>query len=155
MSKKAFTLIEVILVITIVAILAAITLPRLGGRDFFMRLTLRTTAHQVASDIRYTRRLAITDAEKYIIKFWPARHEYGIYREAVDYPDNANLTGEIKEIPLEISMYFSNKKKFTFERLGNAAVSGILNLKTGANEEYQYDIIVEPVTGSAITERIS
>jgi len=53
--KKAFTMIEIIFVISIIGILAAVIIPRTGSNK------LNEAAIQVVSHIRYTQHLAIVD----------------------------------------------------------------------------------------------
>ncbi len=53
--KKAFTLIEIIIVLVIVGIMASFTIPKLNRND------LRLAADQIVSHIRYTQHLAIID----------------------------------------------------------------------------------------------
>jgi len=57
MSKlhKAFTMLEAIMVITVIGILAAVAIPRLQTD------TTQEAADQILSDIRYTQHLALTD----------------------------------------------------------------------------------------------
>ena len=59
--NTAFTLIELIVVILIAAILAAIAVARWPGG----RINLNATAQQLASDIRYTQTLAMSRAQDY------------------------------------------------------------------------------------------
>jgi prepilin-type N-terminal cleavage/methylation domain-containing protein len=56
--KKAFTLVELILVVVIVGIISAVMVPRLN------RSTLDEAAHQIVTHIRYTQHLALMD-DKY------------------------------------------------------------------------------------------
>ncbi|RUT49083.1 prepilin-type N-terminal cleavage/methylation domain-containing protein [Campylobacter fetus] len=53
--KKAFTLIEIIVVLVIIGIMASFTIPKLNRND------LRLAADQIVSDIRYTQHLAMID----------------------------------------------------------------------------------------------
>jgi len=146
--KKAFTLVEAILTIVIMGILAAVVLPRFVKEGFVGGLTLRKTTSQIASDIRYTRQLAITNAIRHIIRFDFARKEYRIYRDRVS---SANQVGETKTIPPDASC--SGTRQFDFYPLGNAVFSGSglnLSLKTR-----QYRIRVESPSGAVVVEKIS
>jgi prepilin-type N-terminal cleavage/methylation domain-containing protein len=53
--KKAFTLIELIFVVIVISILAAVMIPNIQNNS------LKQAAHQVAADIRYTQHLAMID----------------------------------------------------------------------------------------------
>ena len=142
--KKSFTLVEVILAITIMGILAAIVLPRFGKEGFVGSLTLRTTTSQIASDIRYTRQLAITKASRHYIKF--TTKEYAIY-------DNNDIQiGETKKIPPDAAC--SGTSQFDFSSIGGCTLGGgtYLFLSLGAN---QNRITVEIPTGAVVIEKIS
>ena len=79
-QKKSFTLVEAILTIVIMGILAGVILPHFVKEGFLGDLTLRSTVSQIASDIRYARQLAITNAAQYSIKFNFGLKEYRIYK---------------------------------------------------------------------------
>lgn len=130
--------------IIIMGILAAVVLPRFGG-GFVEGLTLRTATSGITSDIRYTRQLAITNSEHYLIKFYFSQKEYKIYR---DKEKSQNQVGETKKIPADISC--SGTDQFDFYSLGNADFNGSgLNLSVATR---QYRIRVEPSSGAVVVE---
>lgn len=142
-QKRSFTLVEVILTIAIMGILAAVVLPRFG-KAFIEDLTVRSASSQIASDIRYTRRLAITNAGHYLIKFNLTQNEYNIIS-----PNNQTI--ETKKIPSNISC--SGTDQFDFYSLGNCLFAGEgLSLSLSAS---QYNITAEPPTGAVVVEKIS
>lgn len=148
-KKKGFTLIEVIVVVILVAVMAAVALPHYRV-DYTTKVRMKNAVLQIVSDIRYTRRLAVTDidANRYIIRFYFADHTYGIYRNSIS---QANLIGELNTIPSEITP--SGQRRYNFFQLGNAnySGSGILTL-TGPS--YTYTISVIKATGKVtITEQ--
>jgi general secretion pathway protein H len=57
-AQHGFTLIEMLVVLTIAALIVGLALPRLTGAE--EKATLRTAAHQVAAALRNTRSLAMT-----------------------------------------------------------------------------------------------
>ena len=57
-AQHGFTLIEMLVVLTIAALIVGLALPRLTGAQ--EKATLRTAAHQVAAALRNTRSLAMT-----------------------------------------------------------------------------------------------
>ena len=65
---RGFTIIEVAMVIVIVGIMAALTIPRFNT---FYSIKLSGAAKKVTSDIRYTQQLAVTRHENYNINFSP------------------------------------------------------------------------------------
>jgi prepilin-type N-terminal cleavage/methylation domain-containing protein len=58
-STQGFTYIEIIIVLSIMSTLAAISMPRMNG--FIEDLQLRTTAYQLHHDIRFIQQQAITN----------------------------------------------------------------------------------------------
>jgi len=148
--KSSFTLVEVILTIVIMGILAAVVLPRFVKTGFIEGLTLRSAVSQVASDIRYTRRLAITNSRHYIIKFDFIQKEYKIYKDSI-LP--SNQIGETKKIPGNISC--SGTGQFDFYSLGNCLLSPISGGFSLSLTTSQYRITAEPPTGAVIVEKMS
>jgi len=144
--KKSFTLVEAILAITIMGILAAIVLPRFGKEGFVESLTLRTTTSQIASDIRYTRQLAITKASRHYIKLDFPNKEYAIY------DNNGIQISETKKIPSVVVC--SGAGQFDFSSIGGCTLGGgtylLLSLSTHQNR-----ITVETPTGAVVVEKIS
>jgi prepilin-type N-terminal cleavage/methylation domain-containing protein len=59
--RKAFTLVEVLVVVAILGVLAAVTVPRLQF-DTIHRRQAEAAAAKMAADLRLTRRLAIANA---------------------------------------------------------------------------------------------
>jgi prepilin-type N-terminal cleavage/methylation domain-containing protein len=143
-----FTLVEAILTIAIIGVLAAITLPRFVKGGFFEGLALRTAVSQIASDIRYTRTLAIANCGHYLINFNCTAKEYSIYKNSISL---ANRIGEIKKISSDVVCLGTSQ--FDFYNLGNCVFSGqglSLNLSTG-----KYNIKVESPTGAVLVEKSS
>lgn len=158
MTKKAFTLTEVIITIAIVAILAAVTLPRIGGRDYLKLLELRTISYQLASDIRYTRRLAISNSRNYFIQIVTnedGTKTYDIYEGTPELPVGKFMVRSFPQtIPAAINV--TGATEFTFQPFGNPRLGGIVTLGSVRlrGQDYSYEITVEPVTGAAITRAL-
>jgi len=139
-QKKAFTLIEIIITVLLVGILAAAVIPRLGGMDVIDRLRARAIAHEIAVDMGYARRLAITHSEDYAIQFDFALGTYdiltGVPLQSIgkDFP---------KAVPQRVTL--SGTNQFTFERLGNTTAGGTVQV-SGSTQIF--NITVDAVTGS-------
>ncbi|MEW6101771.1 MAG: prepilin-type N-terminal cleavage/methylation domain-containing protein [Candidatus Omnitrophota bacterium] len=146
--RRAFTLVEAILTIAIIAILAMVVLPRFTKESFVDSLTLRSATSRLASDIRYTRQLAITDSSRHYILFDFAQKKYFIYRDG----SPPVLIGETMDIDSKINL--AGTARFDFEALGNCLSysGGGLSLSIGA---LQNRISVEIVTGAVVIEKIS
>lgn len=154
LSLTGYTLVEAILTILIMGILAAVVLPHFVKEGFLGDLTLRTTASGITSDMRYTRQLAITDANSsihYLIKFNFTQKQYNIYNTTIA---PANQIGETKKISSNITC--TGTDQFDFSSFGNCEIcisnGGVLNLFLGS---HQYQISVDPPTGAAVSEKIS
>jgi len=63
-----FSVIEVLFVVVVMGILAAVVIPRLGRGLHFDRLTVYTITHQISADTRLARRMAITNGQQYRIR---------------------------------------------------------------------------------------
>jgi len=139
-QKKAFTLVEIIITVLLVGILAATVMPRLGGMEIIDGLRARGITHDIAVDMGYARRLAVTHSQDYEIKFNTGLGTCDITTGSppqsigVDFP---------KTIPSNITI--SGKKKFEFQKLGNAKAGGTLVVTCGT---HIYNVTVDAVTGS-------
>jgi prepilin-type N-terminal cleavage/methylation domain-containing protein len=71
---KGFTLVELIMVLVIIAILAAVVIPRVGF-DVPSRGSLEGAAHMIASDIRYAQEWAMANRTSKTITF-PGGNSY-------------------------------------------------------------------------------
>jgi len=74
-NPNGFTLIEVILVTLVIAILAAVIIPRVGF-DTAPRASVEGAAHMVASDIRYTQECAMSTRTSKTITFSAGGNSY-------------------------------------------------------------------------------
>lgn len=72
-KSTGFSLLELVVVISVIAILAASLIPRISSDA----LTIAAQAEQVASDIRYTQSLAMTQGQRYRVNF-PSTTTYTI-----------------------------------------------------------------------------
>jgi len=127
MRKTGYSLVEVLMVVCLLAILAAIAVPRMGA-DFIVKMKVRTTARNLMSDLRYARRLAITRNESHTLNVNAANNEYSIHNSA------GAQVGETRSVDSAITL--DADKTFMFESLGNANfVSDIgVSLSTDGNK---------------------
>jgi len=141
-----FTLIELIMIIAVVGILTAISLPQIGGSDFFEKLKCRTVGHHITSDIRYTRRLAITNGKDYRINF-----DFGAHTYDVEHDVGGTWTSVGQDYPktVESEVTLSGINIFEFDKLGGATLHGVLNMSIGAQNR---TITVDEITGSVVLE---
>ncbi len=98
-NEKGFTTLELIFVIVIAGIMAAIAIPRMGNVS---NVDAYTTARQVKSDIRYTQQRAMSKFKKTRIEFVGGADTYSIYTE----------TGGVRTIIANKSLPSSSKATF-------------------------------------------
>lgn len=137
MRKIGYTLIEILFVVIVLAILAGIVIPRLGF-EFTIKMKVKTAAQRLISDLRLTRRLAVTNNENYRLDVDSTIKEYRIY----DSGDTQ--VGATRSIDSNITI--SADKDFIFESLGNASVSSDISISLSAGGN-QADIAVTTATG--------
>ena len=137
MQRKGYTLLEILFVVIVLAILAGIAIPRLGV-GFSTKMKVKTAAQRLVSDLRYTRRLAITNNEDYRLSVDSSEKEYSIY----DSGDTQ--VGETRSVDSDITI--STDKDFIFESLGNASVSSDTDISLSASGN-QADITMTTATG--------
>ena len=114
--KKAFTMLELIMVIVVIGILAAVVVPRTGSNK------LGEAAVQLVSHIRYTQHLAMvddkfdsTDPDNWYKKRWQIIFSntttasdilYSIYSDGSTYTGNADA-GEVASDPMSPDKFLS------------------------------------------------
>jgi Tfp pilus assembly protein FimT len=123
----SYTTLEILLVIILLAVFVAIVLPRFGAGDLLNKQSLRAIAYNIASDIRATRQLAMTNAQAwtYSIQFDFAQKQYSIIA-----PDK---TIETKTIPSAVTA--SGTPRYDFSSLG-ATATGTINLTIASGESW-------------------
>ena len=140
----AFTLIEVLLIVVIIGVLAAIVIPRVTKKGLYNKYLVYTTAHRVAADLRLARRLAVTTGDEHRLKFFKigGSGDYNEYR--VEQKDGHDwvLVGEAKNIPDEIIV--SGDKDVRFKANGSANKNRTFNYEL---ETYRYRVTVRKATG--------
>ena len=158
LRSYGFTLIEIIVVISILAALTAVALPRLGAGDLMAKLRLRSSAQQTLSSIRYTRRLAVTygstNSAGYTINFYNAdgsqNEPYAQY-EIVNNSDSSIVEERLidSENPDQPEISCTGGNSFTFLPLGNATSGGTLTLSRAGQTLI---ITIEQATGIVFME---
>ncbi len=135
-KRRGFTIVEILFVIVVMAILAAIVIPRFSGSGFYDRYLTYTTAHKVAADIRLARRLAVTHGKDHRVIFSNVggSNQYVIEEDAGGWVQ----VSEGKIISDEINL--SGDSEIEFSSNGAAASSGTFRFAIGT-DRYQIDVI--------------
>ena len=138
--SDGYSLLEILLVVTIIGIFASVAVPYFGT-GLMQRMNTYTTARQIASDLTYTRTLAVAANKNHILRFYPAESPYTQYK--IFLSDGGEVqVGHTREI--DGNIVCTGGREYTFEPLGNATADGMLSVTSGT---YQYDVKVIAVTG--------
>jgi len=104
-GQKAFTLVELLLVIVVISVLAGISVPRF--RRTYSDIRLASSAQDLASLMKYAQERAIMDGISFKIEFDISGKEYRLLRETEPfsgvYEREKGIHGRAKHIPSDIS----------------------------------------------------
>ena len=117
--KKAFTMLELVVVIVVIGIIAVAALPRINDDH------IAEAADQVMSHIRYTQHLAMQDSkvgdgDKWYKKRWSITFtrasfcrgtnewRYSVYHDDGDTTGNLNSANEVARDPLDLNRFMSS-----------------------------------------------
>lgn len=128
----SMTLIEIIMVITIVGIIAALAIPRF---EPFFAIKLDGAVKKVAQDIRYTQQLAISRHENCVITFNTGTNSYNVLCNGVAATDpfthNAlamNFNTDSQYGGIDITSASFTGGALTFNWQGNASEAGSVGM---------------------------
>jgi prepilin-type N-terminal cleavage/methylation domain-containing protein len=155
-AKKAFTLVELIVVMVIIAIAAVLAVPMISSAA---DVQVRSAANMIAADLEYAKSMAISRQQNHSVVFDTANESYEV-RDAsgvIDHPVKAgssfivNLQSDSRLSRVDItSADFDSQPSVTFDYLGspysgvNPLNSGQIGLQAGS---YTMTVNVEPMTG--------
>ena len=147
--QKGSTLIEVLIAVVILAILAAIAIPRITGTGLYSRYLTYTTAHRVAADARLARRLAVTTGDRHRLRHFSTggSSDYNEYRIQRSTGGSWVQVGEAKEIPDDIIV--SGDQTATFNTNGSATGDETFRYRIGSE---RYQVLVRTGTGRVMLE---
>lgn len=135
--RRAYTLIEILFVIVFLGIMAVMALPRLST-SLIVKMRVKTSAQNLISGIRLTRRLAVTNNENHRLSVNSSNNEYIVY-------DSSNVqVGNTEYIDSEVII--SADKDFIFESLGNLSALSDTDVSLTSSTK-QADISLVVATG--------
>ncbi len=134
---RGYTLIELVFVVVVIVLVAMVVIPRMG-LPFTVKMKVYTASKKLVSNLRYTRRLAITNNENYRLNVDSSTNEYEIYDSGDAQVGNTET--------IDSSITVSDDKDFIFEAFGNASAASDTSISLTADGN-QYDLIVTTATG--------
>lgn len=140
-QKSGITLIEILFVITLVAIFSAIVVPRLRG-SLFDKLTVYTSAHAIASDMRLARRLAVTSAIQHRVQFFVTGSSADYNQYVIQIGPSFTNVSVAKTIDDDIVV--TDDANVTFSSNGAADSGHTFTYTLG---DFEYEIDVQTATG--------
>jgi len=150
-----FTAIEVLLVIVVISILAAVVIPRIGREGLYEKFQVYTLAHQIAADTRLTRRLAITTGDKHRMWFEDTggnarnMNVYWIEREVGSSWITVGAYPKVIPDEVRVRSSITGDTDLTFKNDGSLdeTQSQAFNCRLKADLNIRYDIHVRLETG--------
>lgn len=161
MDKKAFTLVEMLILVMILSIVAMVAIPMLGSAS---TMQVKAAANKIAADLEYAKSMAISRQKNYSIIFDIDNETYQIQDDSgvvikdpmqtsKDFVVDFKKDSRISQVNI-LSVSFDSAVVITFDYLGspysgmssNSLIDGSngITLKAG---DTQMEILVEPVTG--------
>lgn len=165
--RLAFTLVEILAVVVILGIAAAIILPQMGNRD---DLRCASMARALMADLVYAQSRAVSTQRRHYVRFDVANNRYEVLDQLT--PSERLVTHPVDKTPFQVSIgpargdelaevvfasvSFDTHPVLVFDELGtphaydpdaqssSAMVAGSINLQSNA---YTMTITVEPYSG--------
>lgn len=141
-----FGLIEILLVVVVLSIFAAVVIPRLSKLDLYGKYQVYTTAHKVSAALRLARRLAITtgDDHRVIFSKTGGSGDYNEYRIQQRVGGIWVMVGEVKSMLDAIKV--SGDSDAIFSPDGSAVRDRSFTYKDSANGN-RHRLDVKKITG--------
>ncbi|MDD5327770.1 MAG: GspH/FimT family pseudopilin [Phycisphaerae bacterium] len=162
-AGDGFTLMEILLVVLIVAIAAAIAVPMMGSTA---SMQIRSAANMIAADLEYAKSMAISRQKNYSVVFNadPANSYYEVHdpdgiiehpvKKGFDYKVDFSSDSRLNNVVIDAADFDPDSSNtITFDYLGsphsgsetlNPLNSGVISISAG---NFTMTINVEPVTG--------
>lgn len=145
---KGFTLIELIMVMVVVAVLAAVASMRMPGDG----INVSAQAEQLASDIRYTQSLAMSRGQRFRINFTAGSYQI-TDNAGTPQPQQHPSTGLLAAIPLTPAVLSGYNPPYTLDYLAFDSLG--VPYTAPATAQAALAILTLTSGGEAITVRIA
>ncbi len=146
-ARRAFTLVEVALVVVIAGLLAAVAVPRYA--QSLTRYSANAAAQRVIADLELARQRAAATSKTVDVVFDPAADTYAFTN--LDHPDHPGTpyTVDLSADPYGADLRtadFAGRAYFKFSGYGRPDAGGTLTLGVGT---HAFTIALDPDTGQA------
>ncbi|MDB5299738.1 MAG: putative fimbrial protein [Phycisphaerales bacterium] len=148
-SSRGYTLIEIVVVLTIVGVLWAIAAPRYGNS--LCRYRAEQAARRIAADLLLARSQAKMTSKSRIITFNTTTNTYGMDVQGLTASStqyNVNIAGDPYYASF-VSVSFNGTSGVTFDAYGSADNSGTIVVQCGG---VQYTITLESTAGKVTVQ---
>jgi prepilin-type N-terminal cleavage/methylation domain-containing protein len=149
--RRAFTLMEVLVVVVILGIAAAVVVPQIGKPG---TLTVQAAARSIVSDILTAQNESVARHASYTVSFDPTGNSYKIVDAGGTTLAATWKTNGVYETDFDIDRRFegvrisaadfSGKKTLSFDELGSPSSGGTVDVTASG---ISYRITVSPFTG--------
>jgi type II secretory pathway pseudopilin PulG len=153
-SPRAFTLAELIVLILVLAITAAVVVPHVSGMSAFQAMS---AARAIAADLEYAQNVAVSAQQDVTVTFDTAQESYALTNasgllehpiEKSDFQVAFGSTEGFEKLDI-VSADFNGGAAVTFDTLGSPDNGGTILLQAGPR---RYRVTVGAGTGSVKVE---
>ena len=149
-GRGGFTLIELVMVVVITGILAAMALPRMAGAS--ARHRVAAAARRITADLALAQRNAVTTGSSQTVTFDVSADSYTL--DGMQHLDHASLQYEVRlaSEPYRatlVSVNFDGNEKIVFDLYGAPDNGGSIIVRVGSSEK---TILVGADLGKAVVQ---
>jgi len=145
-TARAFSLLEVVLVLALIGIVAAIAVPRHASA--LARYRAESAARRIAADLEYARSLAESSSSHQIIVFDTAADTYTLVGRSDPDDPGQTYTVVLDESPYHATLAaagFGGTAKVAFDGFGMPSAGGAVQIQVGP---YAYTVSVDAESGA-------
>lgn len=138
-TRKAYTLIEILLVLALISILSSIAVPNLS---LYKKMKENIELRTLKKDLMFARNSSILEGVNYTVEFDYLNNSY-IVR------NNISNSKAIKSVYFKSGLKLNNRSgtiKIQFNRSGKVGKADTISFKNSKNENI--DLMLTPVTGN-------